>query len=456
MKTVEQLVDENPDATPEQITELMTQQPYSEVMTPSAPKPTEQAVTPAEVEVESAPAPTAPKSVSELYGQRIKKEDALEQDIEREEDAIRETKGSVGTEAALAAGGKVLAGTLGKMLNYDASPQVKGFEDAEKSIAGRTSENEQRRAFLKERLNLAANPMKRKLDELKLQGADRNERIGGATESDIIAQEKINTGLKSSDLTIKSNAAELSNKRVNPTSDLSQAARARESTKLKRTAIQIGKTDPKTAKSLMDMANNIETNQNLSEQELGLLEDMKFTPPEDQSLEWFKARTARENALRTRVGEEKAKMLSDKQVQSITDFDNAIEAARIIAQEKGDIDTGPISSAQNWLAQKIGIDDPEKTTFRARVGDQLAAYIKSISGATVSAAERSALLQNIPKMDDSDATFNSKLDKLRFDLERIREKTIQNIDRQGKNVSEFQQGSSNNSTSSVITDPNDL
>ena len=249
--------------------------------------------------------------------------------------------------------------------------------------------------------------------------------------------------------------AQLKQRRFDPKSGLSTEARQREITKLKRTAAQIGRSDPGTAKSLLDMANRMETNAGLSEAEVKLLEDMKFTPPEDQSLEWFKARTARENALRPRIGEDKAKMLSDKQVQSITDLDNAIEAASNIARDKGEIDTGPISSMQNRLAQMVGIDDPQKTTFKARVGDQLAGYIKSISGATVTDRERTALLGNIPKMDDNDESFTSKLQKLQSDLQRIRNRTVSNIGRQGKDVSEFQT-SAPATELPVVTDPNEL
>jgi hypothetical protein len=339
----------------------------------------------------------------------------------------------------------------------DASAFNKGMQNASELIQDPLKAAEQRRAFLKERLGRTDMPYRAKTDDLVLKQRERGERIGSATEKDKIAQEQMDTGLKSADLTMKSNAAQLSNKRVDATSDLSQAARAREATRLKRTAMQIGKTDPGTAKSLLQMASNLETNQNLSEQELGLLDEMKFTPPEDQSLEWFKARTARANMERPRVGEEKAKMLSDKQTAEITSIENAIAEAAQIAEIKGEIDTGPISNAQSWLAQKAGIDDPQKSAFKARVGEQLAQYIRGISGAAVSIAEREALLQNIPKLSDNDATFSAKLDTLRQRLDRVRGKVVENITKQGKDTSEFQQGSSaQTSTPPVVTDPNDL
>ena len=409
----------------------------------------------AEKEEQENPFEAEPPQSSEpdRFETRRAQEQALEGAIQSQEDRISANRS--GLEQGLLGAIQTIGGTSLARSGVDAGAFNKGMESAKGLIQDPAKAAEQRRAYLMDRLKRTDVPYRALQDELVMKQRERGERIGAATEEDKIAQEKMDTGLKSADLTTKSLGAELAKKRFDATSDLSQAARAREVTKLKRTAIQIGRTDPGSAKALMDMANNLETNQNLSEQELKLLEDMKFTPPEDQSLEWFKARTARENALRPRVGDEKAKMLSDKQVQVITDFDNAIESARIIAAEKGDIDTGPISAAQNWLAQRLGVDTPEKTTFRARVGDQLAGYIKSISGATVTDAERRTLLQNIPKMEDNDATFNQKLEKLRTDLERLRSQTVTNIGRQGKDVSEFE-NTPQTEQPPVVTDPNEL
>lgn len=246
MKTIEQLVDENPDATPEQITELMTQQPYVASMAPApkgpasmlpdrvnlnggekpgsfyglgltqtrdtnkemnlgvgqpdvpempAPQEEKPKETAMKVDVAAIPPRVSEQArVAKLYSDRNNLEENLQKDIEREEDTIRETKGSVGTEAALAAGGKVLAGTIGKMLNYDASPQVEGFKSAEKSIASKTDENRQRREFLKERLYRADNPTKRTLDDLKIRGAVRSESLAAETEP--LVSEKARTDLQ--------------------------------------------------------------------------------------------------------------------------------------------------------------------------------------------------------------------------------------------------------------------
>lgn len=76
---------------------------------------------------------------------------------------------------------------------------------------------------------------------------------------------------------------------------------------------------------------------------------------------------------------------------------------------EGNIDTGPIAAAGSWLASKAGMADPKRVEFKALVGTQIADYIKSISGATVSEGERAQLLQNVPTEWDNDKEFMAKL-----------------------------------------------
>lgn len=76
---------------------------------------------------------------------------------------------------------------------------------------------------------------------------------------------------------------------------------------------------------------------------------------------------------------------------------------------EGDIDTGPIANAIDWLRSKAGVGDPKRVEFKAMVGTQIAEYIKSISGATVSESERASLLENVPTANDNDDAFMAKL-----------------------------------------------
>jgi hypothetical protein len=133
---------------------------------------------------------------------------------------------------------------------------------------------------------------------------------------------------------------------------------------------------------------------------------------------------------------EKAK-LSDKQTLDIANLDQALDQMGIIEVEKGNIDTGPVSSRRNAVAQFFGVDDSQVTSFRARVGSQLADYIKSISGAAVSDNERKFLLQNMPTLGDSDKSFIAKLNMVKDRLRRNRDIYVTNLERKGKNIEEF-------------------
>lgn len=129
---------------------------------------------------------------------------------------------------------------------------------------------------------------------------------------------------------------------------------------------------------------------------------------------------------------------SEKQVKEFTDFDNALDSIKSIRAQKTNQDTGPISNAQNKVAGWFGMDDAEKSAFKSQVNDQLAQYIKNISGAAVSDQERAFLMQNIPNISDNDETFNKKLDALEERLERNRQNAVTNATKMGKNVKEFE------------------
>jgi len=240
-KTVEEIMDENPDLTPEEASNY-----YAGQDTPEAPSPPpmqakslENAAntalpssTPAQtgnvmdfggmdITAEkpavnsTAPAPYDPPppppskpvinedlvkyrermgtdatAVRGLFGERADKEDAITKDIEAEEDNIRKIRGESGTEAALYAGGEVLAGTLGKMLKYDASPQVDGFKSAQKSLAARPDEARQRREFLQQRLYRADDKTKRAGEELQFGKAMRGERQAELIDEDVTQSEQ--------------------------------------------------------------------------------------------------------------------------------------------------------------------------------------------------------------------------------------------------------------------------
>lgn len=134
---------------------------------------------------------------------------------------------------------------------------------------------------------------------------------------------------------------------------------------------------------------------------------------------------------------EKEAKLSDKQIEALSSYDKALNSISSIRGQKGQFDTGPLAGRMNSVAGVVGMDDAKKSAFRAEVQDQLAQYIKSISGGAVSDSERAALMQNLPNMNDNDETFNKKLDALEKRLAGHRQTDLDNYRKGGKNVKEF-------------------
>lgn len=135
------------------------------------------------------------------------------------------------------------------------------------------------------------------------------------------------------------------------------------------------------------------------------------------------------------------KPLEAKQADDFTAIDEALTQARQLAADKGEIDTGPIASARNFLAKKMGVDDPKVTEFKARTGDSLADYIRSISGGAVAKDERAALLDNVPTATDDDTAFMAKLDFVLKKLETKRELMMRSAKARHVDVSGFESGS---------------
>lgn len=129
--------------------------------------------------------------------------------------------------------------------------------------------------------------------------------------------------------------------------------------------------------------------------------------------------------------------LSEKQVKDLTAYDEGLSLLSNIEATKPQFDTGPVSSRQNALGAMFGMDDAQKSAFKADIQSNVAAYIKSISGSAVSDPERAFLLQNMPTMTDNDATFSAKLTKVKERMERNRSLFLQNVKKSGKNTTEF-------------------
>jgi hypothetical protein len=162
-----------------------------------------------------------------------------------------------------------------------------------------------------------------------------------------------------------------------------------------------------------------------------------------------KPETAREKAL-TRKAEAEATiaernardgvvkpakpMLTPAEVEGVVELQGArdmlgrLEKMKTGGGAKGaGINTGPLEALGSWFKTKAGVESPEKTEFKALAGEQIAGYIKSISGATVSEPERKNLLENVPGVGDDDEEFLAKLKQVKDTLDaklRLKEKAF--------------------------------
>ncbi len=107
--------------------------------------------------------------------------------------------------------------------------------------------------------------------------------------------------------------------------------------------------------------------------------------------------------------------------------------------EKG-IDTGPIANVRNFLAGKVGIDDPKVSTLKQSLVDTLAGKVKTLSGTAASDKERAFLKFSLPAMSDNDEQFIAKLDQAVKNLELAKKAKLDAIQAGGRDVRALQTG----------------
>lgn len=113
-----------------------------------------------------------------------------------------------------------------------------------------------------------------------------------------------------------------------------------------------------------------------------------------------------------------AEVESVLELQGARDMLGRLEQMKLSGGKEGaEIDTGPFAALKSFFASKAGVADPRMVKFKALAGEQIASYIKSISGATVSESERRSLLENIPSAADDDEEFMGKLQSVKDTLD---------------------------------------
>ena len=128
--------------------------------------------------------------------------------------------------------------------------------------------------------------------------------------------------------------------------------------------------------------------------------------------------------------------LSDKQLESVTGFDNSIAELAEIAKMKESVNTGPMMYQAQRLREFAGGGmEPKFASISARSGQNLFSYIKGQSGAQYSDKELTKLKQNMPNVEDDDNTFKAKMATVQEIIANARGRFIRNVRvYQGKNV----------------------
>jgi len=130
----------------------------------------------------------------------------------------------------------------------------------------------------------------------------------------------------------------------------------------------------------------------------------------------------------------KAAKLSDKQVQQFTDIDNS--------QSDFENLLGEIQNKKNYVGQFDGrvpdmFTSADQVAFRSALGKMKDAYRHAITGAGASVKEVAMLEQRLPDITDTYDNFVAKAKESVKELERRRKNLATNLEKVGKDVSEF-------------------
>lgn len=133
----------------------------------------------------------------------------------------------------------------------------------------------------------------------------------------------------------------------------------------------------------------------------------------------------------------KAAVLRPQETKELDTFGDALSLARTIKAGKEGIDTGPFAALRNSWASRLGVDDPQTSAFYASARDELATYIRSISGMATTDKERAFLSTIVPSPKDADSVFVSKLDRFIAKSQEMKDRRLRTLRAQGRDVSPY-------------------
>lgn len=145
---------------------------------------------------------------------------------------------------------------------------------------------------------------------------------------------------------------------------------------------------------------------------------------------------ARQDATQKRF-EDKNALLSDKQLESINEFDSTAQEANELLK---DLKTGYTGLTEQGKSLPLikNFSDPDAVAFQSRANRLLDSYRKLVTGAAAADAELKRIESRLPQTSDSPELFREKAADFIKQVNRAKERYIKNLDRKGKNVSNFQ------------------
>lgn len=154
----------------------------------------------------------------------------------------------------------------------------------------------------------------------------------------------------------------------------------------------------------------------------------------EQRLQLTKERQANLQEQRAWSREQKDEV-SDKQLETVTGFQNVSERLQEIAEMKKRINTGPYATMAQGLKRYTTGEDPDFAAFSAMSGQNLFDYVKNQSGVQYSAKELDNLKRNMPTIEDNDEAFVSKLSAVVDIVQKKQKRFLTNVEKyQGKKV----------------------
>jgi hypothetical protein len=133
--------------------------------------------------------------------------------------------------------------------------------------------------------------------------------------------------------------------------------------------------------------------------------------------------------------------LTQKQLEVITGYGNALDSLDRLREYKIGIDTGPLSNVQNIAAHAIGQDDPETSTTRAQMNTLVSDVVRVLSGLAASDQEREFIRTQVPNFTDNDPTWDAKMEAYVERVEQMRNRTLSDLAIANKDVAGFERES---------------